>query len=83
MRNALALVLVLLAACASNHGVVDMGDGKYSASDDSLRGATTAEAGAQDTAREFCLNQGKRAVAQSLSHNDRMPSTGTIIFRCE
>lgn len=87
-KAALGLALVaLLTGCASQTGIVPIGDGVYmsGAQDGMTYTATKVKARLYAEASEFCAKQGKKMVPLSDSGVDSSMTTSTsaeVKFRC-
>jgi hypothetical protein len=84
MRLALSIVIVAVCGCADNP-VLDLGGGRHSVVDSSLRGAPYARAGALEAANAYCAQRSQKAVVERFD-DDRVPNdleaTSSVVFRC-
>jgi hypothetical protein len=83
MRLALSIAIVAVCGCADNP-VLDLGDGRHSVVDSSIRGASYARAGALEAANTYCAQRNQKPVVESLNDN-RVPddlATSSVVFRC-
>jgi hypothetical protein len=84
MRFALAISLAALCGCAQNP-VLDLGDGRHSVVDSSLRDAAHARAGALEAANAYCAQRKQRAVVERFDDDavrSDLEATSSVIFRC-
>jgi len=64
--------------------VLDLGDGRHSVVDSSLRGAAYARGGALEAANAYCAQRSQKAVVEQFDDN-RVPddlATSSVVFRC-
>ena len=84
MRLALTLAIAALCGCADNP-VVDLGGGRHSVVDTSVRDAAHARAGALAAANVYCAQHNQKAVVERFD-DDKVPGdlepTSSVIFRC-
>ena len=83
MRLALSIAIVAVCGCADNP-VLDLGDGRHSVVDSSLRGAPYARDGALEAANAYCAQRSQKAVVERFDDN-RVPddlATSSVVFRC-
>jgi hypothetical protein len=83
MRLALPIAIVAVCGCADNP-VLDLGDGRHSVVDSSLRGAPYARGGALEAANAYCAQRSQKAVVERFDDN-RVPddlATSSVVFRC-
>jgi len=84
MRPALAIAIATLCGCADN-AVLDLGDGRHSVVDSSIRGAAHARAGALEAANAYCTQRNQKAVPEQFDDEkvrSDLEATSSVIFRC-
>jgi len=84
MRLTLAIAIATLCGCADNP-VLDLGDGRHSVVDSSLRGTAHARAGALEAANAYCARRNQKAVAEQFGDDtvrSDLEATSSVIFRC-
>ena len=83
VRCALSIAMVVICGCADNP-VLDLGDGRHSVVDSSLRGAAYARGGALEAANAYCAQRSQKAVVERFDDN-KVPddlATSSVVFRC-
>lgn len=79
---AIGLAVALLAGCASN-AVIDMGDGRFTLTEHSVRGFQAARVNAMEKATEACSHIGGRPVVVSFEDGwEGLEFASSLIFRC-